>query len=196
MMTLLVPGPESVTSKNIDVFLAPMVEELQTLWTVGVRCWDACTEVVFTLRAMIMWCIGDFPACAMMAGVTNKGYAACPICGPSTVARYSQSLRKIVYGGDHRRWLPMGHAWRSDIASFPKGVKFRGRPENMTGMKHLRWAAMRDEFLRNGGTSSSKWDPVVASGVKRVPSLFLLPYWKVNILIYSQLFSQKFRLVL
>ena len=193
IMTLLIPGPESVTSDNIDVFLTPMVEELQTLWTEGVRCWDAFREVVFTLRAMILWCIGDFPAYAMMAGVTNKGYAACPICGPSTLARYSQSLRKLVYGGDHRRWLPMGHAWRYDITSFPKGVEVRGPPENMTGMKHLRWAAMRDEFLRNGGASSGKGDPVVASGVKRVPSLFLLPYWKVNILIYFRLFYINFR---
>ena len=191
MMTLLILGPESVTSDNIHVFLTPMVEELQTLWTVGVRCWDAFREVVFTLRAMILWCIGDYPAYAMMAGVTNKGYAACPICGPSTLARYSTSLRKLVYGGDHRRWLPMGHAWPSDIASFPKGVEVRGPPENMTGMKHLRWTAMRDEFLRNGGTASGKGDPSVASGVKRVPSLFLLPYWKVNIPTFIYICSLK-----
>jgi hypothetical protein len=32
MLVLLIPGKESVTSENIDVYLAPLIEELQQLW--------------------------------------------------------------------------------------------------------------------------------------------------------------------
>jgi hypothetical protein len=40
MIVLLIPGPESALMKNIDVWLAPLQEELKQLWEVGVptRC--------------------------------------------------------------------------------------------------------------------------------------------------------------
>lgn len=34
MLILLIPGKESVTFKNIHVYLAPLIEELQELWMV------------------------------------------------------------------------------------------------------------------------------------------------------------------
>jgi len=32
MLALLIHGIESVTSENVDVYLAPLIEELQQLW--------------------------------------------------------------------------------------------------------------------------------------------------------------------
>ena len=32
MLVLLIPGKESVTSDNIDAYLAPLIEELLQLW--------------------------------------------------------------------------------------------------------------------------------------------------------------------
>ena len=41
MLTLLIPGPSS-PSKDIDVFLRPLVDELKELWSEGIVEQDAC----------------------------------------------------------------------------------------------------------------------------------------------------------
>ncbi|GJW26326.1 uncharacterized protein Tco_0040137 [Tanacetum coccineum] len=43
MLSMLIPGPKS-PGKDMDVFLRPLVEELKTLWSKGVRMRDAATE--------------------------------------------------------------------------------------------------------------------------------------------------------
>ena len=40
MMPLLISGPKQ-PGNDIDVFLAPLIEELQRLWSEGIRVWDA-----------------------------------------------------------------------------------------------------------------------------------------------------------
>jgi hypothetical protein len=82
MLSLLIPGPEAITAAHFDVFICPLLEELRDLWTEGVICNDAARwrgEATFTMRAILLWCIHDFPTYAMMAGTTNKGYCACPV---------------------------------------------------------------------------------------------------------------------
>lgn len=181
MLSLLVPGPDSVTGDNIDVFLAPLIEELSMLWMEGVHCHDAGRwrgETHFVLKAILLWCMHDYPAYGMMAGVTNKGYRGCPKCGVSTCGRYSHSLRKIVYGECHRRWLPPNHPWRTDVTIFPN-VELQAPPIDMAADDHVRWAYLREEYIQHGGVLDGEADPVSCSGVKRLPSLFSLPYWRV-----------------
>lgn len=187
MMGLLIPGPDAVTAACIDVYLTPLVEELRELWIEGAICYDAARwrgECRFTLRAMLLWCVHDFPAYAMLAGTTNKGYCACPVCGPNTTSRYSENLSKIVYGGRHRRWLPEEHPFRFDLSVFPT-QELEGAPAAMDAESHIRWAYMRAEYARHGGRIGREGDPTLCSGVKRVPILFTLPYWQV--LLYSRL---------
>lgn len=45
---------------------------------------------------------------------------------------------------------------------------------------HIRWAFLRAEYARFGGRLAADGDPMLCSGVKRLPTLFTLPYWKVN----------------
>lgn len=76
MLSLLISGSDTVIGDRMDVFLEPLVEELRELWTDGTICnnvgrWQG--EARFTLRAMLLWCVHDFPAYAMMAGTSNKG---------------------------------------------------------------------------------------------------------------------------
>lgn len=185
MMALLIPGPEAVTADRIDVYLSPLLEELRELWAEGVLCYDAARwrgEARFTLRAILLWCVHDFPAYAMLAGTTNKGYCACPICGPNTHSRYSEHLSKVVYGGRHRRWLPADHPFRFDTAVF-SSQEVEGPPAPMDASSHIRWALMREEFAGFGGRLGAQGDPTLWSGVKRIPTLFSLPYWKVRLLL-------------
>lgn len=189
MLSLLIPGPEAVTAKHFDVFLCPLIEELRELWTEGAMCNDAGRwrgEATFTLRAILLWCIHDFPAYAMMAGTSNKGYCACPVCGPGTPARYSNHLSKVVYGGSHRRWLPPNHPFRHDITVFDK-EELEEEPRRMDAIGHIRWAFMRAEYASYGGRLASEGDPMLCSGVKRLPVLFTLPYWRVKHLTYSSM---------
>jgi hypothetical protein len=43
MLALLIPGPESITVENIDMYLAPLIKELLMLWD-GISATDASTE--------------------------------------------------------------------------------------------------------------------------------------------------------
>ena len=182
MLSLLIPGPEAVTAAHFDVFLSPLVEELRELWTEGVMCADAARwrgEATFTLRAILLWCIHDFPAYAMMAGTSNKGFCACPVCGPSTPSRYSEHLSKVVYGGSHRRWLPPNHPFRRDLHVFGS-EELQEEPTRMDASSHIRWAFMRAEYARYGGRLAAEGDPMLCSGIKRIPALFTLPYLRVR----------------
>ena len=182
MLSLLIPGPEAVTADHFDVFIEPLLEELRELWTHGILCNDAARwrgEATFTLRAILLWCIHDFPAYAMMAGTSNKGYCACPVCGPNTPSRYSEHLSKVVYGGSHRRWLPLDHPFRHDVSVFST-IELQSEPPRMDANSHIRWAFLRAEYARFGGRLASEGDPMLCSGVKRLPALFSLPYWKVT----------------
>ena len=184
MLSLLIPGPEAVTAAHFDVFLCPLIEELTVLWTEGVMCNDAARwrgEATFTMRAILLWCIADFPAYGMMAGTSNKGYCACPVCGPGTPSRYSQHLSKVVYGGSHRRWLPTNHPFRRDVTVFGK-EELEEEPRRMDATAHIRWTFLRAEYARYGGRLAAEGDPMLCSGVKRLPALFTLPYWRVRLL--------------
>jgi hypothetical protein len=61
MLTLLIPGKYNVA--NVDVYLAPLVEELQWSWQ-GVPMEDmskAHPNRLFNLRAILMWTMHNFP---------------------------------------------------------------------------------------------------------------------------------------
>ena len=183
MLSLLIPGPDAVTAHRFDVFLAPLLEELTELWREGIMCRDAAHwrgEARFNLKAIVLWCIHDFPAYAMMAGTSNKGYCACPVCGPATPSRYSEHLSKVVYGGSHRRWLPPNHPFRYDTNAFST-EELQGEPTRMDAASHIRWAFLRAEYEQFGGRLTAEGDPMLCSGVKRLPALFALPYWKVDV---------------
>jgi hypothetical protein len=114
LLALLIPWKESVTSEVIDVYLEPLVEELLQLWY-GIPAYDITKEPTlrtFTLRAVLLWTIHDFPGYGTVGGFSHQGYAACLWCGPDLGAEYSLELGKQTYGGT-RRWLPTHHRYRS-----------------------------------------------------------------------------------
>ncbi|KAL6347804.1 hypothetical protein AAG906_026333 [Vitis piasezkii] len=73
--------------KNIYVYLSPLVDDLKTLWEKGIETYDAHLHEVFTLKAILLWTINDFPAYGNLAGCTVKGYYTCPICGEGTCSK-------------------------------------------------------------------------------------------------------------
>ena len=118
MLTLLIPGPKS-PGKDIDVFLRPLVEELKQLWRTGVRTKDVATNTYFTMKAMLLWTINDFPARSSLSGWSGQGYKACPTCNKDTPSY--RVTNKVVYVG-HRRFLDANDPLRKDL-------KFNGKEE-------------------------------------------------------------------
>ena len=57
---------------DVDVYLAHLIEDLKTLWAVGVDVFDAHRKETFNLQAVLMWTIIDFPAYKNLLGCTVK----------------------------------------------------------------------------------------------------------------------------
>lgn len=53
MLSLLFSKPQQ-PGNDIDVFLAPLIEDLQSLWAIGVEAYDAFRKEFFNLRAILL----------------------------------------------------------------------------------------------------------------------------------------------
>ncbi|XP_010451895.1 PREDICTED: uncharacterized protein LOC104734088 [Camelina sativa] len=116
MLTLLIPGPHQ-PGNSIDVYLEPLIEDLNYLWNKGEPTYDAFSRSVFTLKAMLLWTISDFPAYGNLAGCKVKGKMGCPLCGKHTDSMWLKFGRKHVYMR-HRKGLPPAHRYRVKKAWF------------------------------------------------------------------------------
>ncbi|XP_047342834.1 uncharacterized protein LOC124946317 [Impatiens glandulifera] len=105
MLSMLIPGPKS-PGDAIDIFLQPLIEELQALWHTGVRTFDASTSEYFNMHAALLWTINDFPAYANLSGWSTKGKFACPCCNIGTASMRLTNYQKECYMC-HRRFLPL-----------------------------------------------------------------------------------------
>ena len=136
MMSMLIPGPKS-PGVNIDVYLQPLIDELHDLWVNGVLTWDEKEKKNFTLHAILLWTINDFPAYAMLSGWSTKGKFACPYCHKHTDYLWLKHGSKHCYLG-HRRFLPMNHKWRRNKTSFNNKAETREAPVPLSGDQVLR----------------------------------------------------------
>ncbi|KAJ9544771.1 hypothetical protein OSB04_024478 [Centaurea solstitialis] len=106
-MSMLIPGPKS-PGINIDVYLQPLIDELNELWF-GVTAYDADKKERFLLRATLLWTINDFPAYDMLSG----------------------------WSMGHRRFLPSSNQWRKDKKSFDGRVDMREPIIPKSGLEFL-----------------------------------------------------------
>lgn len=68
LLSLLIPGPKSPT-KDFDVFMRPLIDELKFLWNDdGVACFDAQEGKMFKLYASLIWTVSEFLAYAYLSG--------------------------------------------------------------------------------------------------------------------------------
>ena len=180
MLCLLIPTKLSLTGFNFDVFIQPLVDELQQLWSRrGVRTRDARAYMgmaYFNMRAVLMWTLHDFPAYGLLSGLTTKGFKACPVCGPHTISRRSKMLRKNVYCSCHRRYLPVDHYFRDAHAAFDGVACHETEEAPLTGNQTIWCGRQLEAYLDGGGTEKDAEFPGKEHGVKRVSALYQLPY--------------------
>ncbi|GJX08844.1 hypothetical protein Tco_0196776 [Tanacetum coccineum] len=135
ILSSIIPG-EKAPGNDIDVYLKPLIKELQLLWK-GVDAYDAFSKQHFKLKASLMWTINDFPAYANLSGWSTKGRVACPVCANSTHSRWLKHGKKFCYMG-HRRWLEPKHSCRFQKERFDGTVENRGPPTPLTGSDVLK----------------------------------------------------------
>ncbi|KAM3282830.1 hypothetical protein P3S67_026475 [Capsicum chacoense] len=100
-------GPKC-PGNDIDIYLQPMVEELNELWN-GLETYDAYSKSNFLLRVALLWMINDFPAYGNLSRWSTKGKFPCPFFHKDT--RSISFRSKLCYLG-HRHFLPTNHPWR------------------------------------------------------------------------------------
>ncbi|KAL0556638.1 hypothetical protein IC582_005152 [Cucumis melo] len=103
ILTMLISGPKQ-PRYDINVYLAPLIDDLKLMWEEGVQCFDAHRNEIFTLRAVLLWTIDDFHAYVNLYGCSVKGYKACPICGEETSSIRLPHGKKNAYMG-HKKLL-------------------------------------------------------------------------------------------
>ncbi|CAM8940897.1 unnamed protein product [Rhodiola kirilowii] len=175
-LTILIPGPTN-PKKRIDMYLRPLIDDLKTLYNVGVNTYDASRKENFTLRAALIWTISDFPAYGMLSGWSTQGKLGCPYCMKDTKTFWLQHGRKVSYFDCHRRFLPIHHGYRYNTCRFRRDrvehdgpIPFRSGHEiyNRVQNSNYVWEESPDHVIEGFGVThnwtkkSFFWD---------------LPYW-------------------
>ncbi|XP_013624132.1 PREDICTED: uncharacterized protein LOC106330138 [Brassica oleracea var. oleracea] len=184
-LSILVPGPDH-PKRSLDVFLQPLIYELQLLWEHGVHTYDVSRKENFQMRAVLMWTISDFPAYGMLSGWTTHGRLSCPYCQDNTDAFQLKNGRKTCWFDCHRRFLPHDHPYRKSKTLFTKNKRvFDSPPEEVSGKK-------LKEQLRDFGADRTPdvggngHEPIYGVGENHnwhKKSIFWdLPYWETHLL--------------
>ncbi|XP_006588181.1 uncharacterized protein [Glycine max] len=135
MMSMMIAGPRQ-PGNDIDVYLAPLIEDLRKLWVEGVDVYDGNAHETFKLRALIFCTINDFPAYGNLSGYSVKGHHACPICEKDTSYIQLKHGKKTVYTR-HQRFLKPFHPYRRMKKAFNGTSKIDSAPIPLSGVEVL-----------------------------------------------------------
>ena len=175
MLTILVSGPHE-PGNNLDVYLQPLIDDLKKLWEEGEpNVYDAYTKSNFTLKAVLMWTVNDFPAYGNLSDCINKGYIGCPICGDQTAAKYLSNSRKMCYQG-HRRYLDRHHPYRKQRVAFNGEQELEQAPVPLTGEQVLE----QQKKIKFEFGQVKKKSKKVDCAWKKKSVFFELEYWKFH----------------
>ena len=126
MLSMIIPG-KRMPGNDIDVYLQPLIKELQELWVDGVDTFDCSTNQVFKLRAALLWTISDFPGLGNLSGWNTYTGCACPSCNFDQEPHRLNHGRKWCFMG-HRRFLPAQHRYRFNRNRFDGTIERREPP--------------------------------------------------------------------
>ncbi|XP_074374547.1 uncharacterized protein LOC141714955 [Apium graveolens] len=164
MLSTLISGTYA-PENNIDIYLQPMIDDLKKLWEKEEpNVYDAQIKYVFTLKAVLMWTVNDFPGYGNLSGCINKGYKACPVYGDNVVARYLSHSRKMCYLG-HRRYLDEHHPYRRQQIAFDGQQELGYAPEPLNGEEVL-MQQQQLEFSFGKGGRRKRFNKILKSYVQ------------------------------
>jgi hypothetical protein len=108
LLTTLISSPKQA-GNDIDIFLEPLMEDMQKLWEYVVTIWDEYNKQYFNLKAIIFYMINDNPTRLSLAGQV-KGKTGCVICVDQMESIYLPFSSKLVYMR-HHIFLPHKHKY-------------------------------------------------------------------------------------
>ncbi|XP_021846923.2 uncharacterized protein [Spinacia oleracea] len=171
MLSTLISGPKQ-PGHDIDVYLAPLVEDLKLLWESGVEVFDAHRKENFNLKAMLFGTINDFPAYGNLSRYSVKGYNACPICDENTSSIRIPNSNKIVYMAN-RKGLPVKHRYRKWKKVFNGKCEEGKFPIPLSGDQIFK--KVQGLNVKHGKLNANQ---LPSKGYKKESVFFGLPYWK------------------
>ncbi|XXG62917.1 hypothetical protein AAC387_Pa05g1207 [Persea americana] len=180
-----------VPGDKIDVYMQPLIDELNELWADGLMTFDAESNEMFKLRAALLWTINDFPAYANLLGWSTKGEFACPCCNQEKKSTWLKHDRKWVCTG-HRHFLPPLHRARRDKVSIDGTREYGPAPRTITRVELL--SQLEQEQIRIVYDFQDLLAPPPSiPGANRRRShnwkkksiFYDLPYWKDNLLRHN-----------
>ncbi|VVA22847.1 PREDICTED: transposon CACTA En/Spm [Prunus dulcis] len=95
----------------------PLIDELKELGHEGILTYDASSNQMFKLYAVLFWTINDFPTYGNLSGWSTGGEKACPCCNIHIRSHWLKHGGKYCYMG-HRRFLPRDRKFLKDRVSF------------------------------------------------------------------------------
>lgn len=108
-VSLLILG---TPGNDIDVFLSPLIDDLNLLFDVGVETFDAYKQHNYSLCAVVLWTINDHPALGTLSGCPYSIYKGCALFGEETEYIRLTDSNKQSYVG-HIHYLQYKHPFRS-----------------------------------------------------------------------------------
>ncbi|XP_026415829.1 uncharacterized protein LOC113311199 [Papaver somniferum] len=183
---------------DIDVYLRPLIDELKELWEEGANTYDSSRNEMFNMRVGLLWTISDYPGLAMLSGWSTKGKLACPTCQEDTRHQRLKHGRKTCYMG-HRRFLPIGHRFRSLTKEFNGNVEYGSPPNPLLGpdilqkLKHIPHvlgkqfedSLMGDRPRKRKERASNTATSNMPGNWKKLSIFYELPYWADNVLKHN-----------
>ena len=109
LLSVLIQGPKHL-GIDIDVFLEPLMQVMETLWKECIDIFDSFVRQHFNLRAIIFVTIHDYQALFVLSGQI-KGRTGCMVCVDDSVSSFLDGSIKVVYLG-YKRFLVEGHRYR------------------------------------------------------------------------------------
>ncbi|KAA0063971.1 transposase [Cucumis melo var. makuwa] len=175
ILTMLISGPKQ-PRYDINVYLAPLIDDLKLMWEEGVQCFNAHRNEIFTMRAVLLWTINDFHAYGNLYGCSVKGYKACPICGEETSSIRLPHGKKNAYMG-HRKYLPSHHPYRRQKKAFDGNQEHGTPPLPLSG--ETIYNRLKDKTFPCGKRSSRRLNEDIPNDYwKRISAFYELAYWK------------------
>ena len=95
LLTILISSPKQ-PGIDIDVFLEPLMQEMERLWRHGEPMYDAFRKEDFICRAIIFVTTNDYPMLLALSGQI-KGKTVCLVCLDGTTWVFLDASKKIVY---------------------------------------------------------------------------------------------------
>ena len=78
-LSTIILGPSN-PSRNIDVCLRLLIDELTQLWSSRALTYDISRKQNFVMREALMWTINDYPTYGIVFGWSMHGKLACTYC--------------------------------------------------------------------------------------------------------------------